>query len=167
MMELATVWRFAKGGAVLLLALLIYLKGSADKDAQWEARYSRDIANRALAVQGAEAQARQVEQGWAAAMDAAASALIQENLHVASQRDRLLADARAGRLRVPSACTATDLPEAAPGTAGTDAAAGGGLPRPAGGEAAFVEFLIGEAARADNIAAQLRGLQEADRALRR
>lgn len=153
--------RYWRPLAMLLLAVLIWLHGAHHEGARvntaWELRYAKDIATVALARQHASEDARQREQGWAAAFDVTATALIQENQDVAAHRDRLLAAARSGGLRLPAACSSAHLSEATPGAGGGDAAPGGRVPGPAG--SAAVEALIGEAARADQIAAQLQACQ--------
>lgn len=155
-----------KPAAVLIALLLIWLHGdrhgTQQERAKWELVTTRDAAKAARIAVQAERQARDQEQKWASAMDATAAALIQEKTDVEAHRDRLLAAARSGGLRVPSACPR--LPEAASGSPSGDATAGWQIPGAAGEP--FAEFLIGEAARADQIAAQLAACQEAHRAIR-
>lgn len=163
---LALLRKYWKPLAVLIALLLIWLHGdrhgTQQERTKWELLTARQSATAARAIAKAESDARRQEQEWAAAMDATASLLIEENRNVAAHRDRLLAAARAGRLRLPS-CPAS-MPEAPAGSAGRDASSGGGIPGAAG--VAFTEFLIAEAARADQIAAQLAACQEAHRAIR-
>lgn len=105
------VKRYWKVAAMLLLLLVAYMKGAGDKDAAWEARWlSRDKAE-AVAALKATNVAREQEQKWAAAFDAAAAISHEEMTNVQNHRDRLLADLRSGRVSFkPARCP---VPEAA------------------------------------------------------
>lgn len=154
--------------AALLLVLgalaWAYSRGANDRNQAWEYATAKAAARHSQELAEAQVAARQIEQGWMGAYAEMAGQLHQENLDVTAHRDRLLAAARAGGLRLPPTCPAR-LPDAATGTAGGDGAAGGPVPA-APGEPPLLEFLIQEAARADQIAAQLAACQEAHRAIR-
>lgn len=158
---LAFLARHWKPLAVILLLIGVWLHGHATgadgANQRWKVITAKRESQHAKELAAAETHARQVEQGWAAAMDATAVMLVKENQNVLAHRDRLLAATRSGRLRLSSAGPTADVPEAASGAGGSDAAAGGRIPGPVGG--AVVEALIGEAARADQIAAQLQACQ--------
>ena len=164
------VLRRVAGWGLVLLALLAalawaYCRGAADRNAVWEGTLAKREARHSQELADAQAKAREVEQGWMGAYAELAGQLHQESQDVAAHRDRLLAAARSGGLRLPQACPAR-LPNPAPGAPGGDAAAGGQLPGAAGAAPDLTEFLIHEAARADGIAAQLAACQEAHRAIR-
>lgn len=159
------------GWGIVLLALLAalawaYGRGAADRNAVWEGMLAKREVDNALALAKVEARARQVEQGWMGAYAELAGQLQKEKESVEAHRDRLLAAARSGGLRVPSCSATPGVPQATPGAAGGDAAAGGEFPGAAGAAPDLTEFLIREAARADGIAAQLAACQEAHRAIR-
>lgn len=149
-------------GAVLLAGALsgfAYQTGKKVERVEWQAREQR--ADRAAADKLAQAQRDKdtIEHNHQAAMVAASQAYQQELKHVRTQKDRVIADLRAGalRLRDPGTSYALGvhpLPATGPAAGGCDAAAGGQL----SDEAA--EFLVGLASESDEVAKQLGRCQE-------
>ena len=127
--------RFWKPAAVLLLLLVTWLHGhhtgDVSRDREWSARWHQHIAEDMEQVAKAEAAARDQEAKWAAAFDVSAKIQHEELTNVQKHRDRLLADLRAGRLRL-QACPAARLPEAAADSGQPAAREEGGQPAMAG-----------------------------------
>lgn len=117
--------------AVLVLLLVVYLtgdhNGDARRDREWSARWHQHVAEDMEQVAKAEAAARDQEQKWVAAFDAAAAISHKELANVHSHRDRLLADLRSGRLRL-QACAASQVPGPAADSGESQAGAEGGQP---------------------------------------
>lgn len=112
---MATLIKYWKPLAVVLLLILwtalVHNDGVAREDARWSARWHQHIADDMEQVAKYEAAARDQEQKWAAAFDAAASISHEEMTNVQKHRDRLLSDLRTGRLRL-QACPAAQVPDA-------------------------------------------------------
>lgn len=127
--------KYWKPAAVLLLLLVLstccYKAGSDATDAKWSARWHQHVAEDATLVAKAATEAREQEAQWAAAFDVTAQIQQEELTNVQKHRDRLLADLRAGRLRLPSACPAR-LPEAAADSGESPESSDSGQPAMAG-----------------------------------
>lgn len=120
--------------AVLLFILwtvFVHNDGAAREDAKWSARWHQHIAEDMEQAAKYEAAARDQEQKWAAAFDAAASISHEEMKNVQAHRDRLLADLRSGRLRL-QACPAAQVSEAPADPGQLATAETGGQPAMAG-----------------------------------
>lgn len=153
-------------GAVLAFSLAIgsgYLYGLTHgkkiERAEWQAKEIK--ADRAAADKLAQAQRDKaaIERKHQAAMVAASEAYQQELKHVRTQKDRVIADLRAGALRLRDPGTryalgVHPLPGSGPAAGGCDAAAGGKL----SDEAA--EFLVDLVSEADEVARQLGRCQQ-------
>lgn len=127
--------RFWKPLAVLLLLLVTWLHGhhagDVSRDREWSARWHKHIEEDMEQAAKYEAAARDQEAKWAAAFDAAASISHEEMKNVQAHRDRLLADLRAGRLRL-QACPTACLPDAPADSGQPSTAETGGQPAMAG-----------------------------------
>ena len=135
MATIELIRRFWKPAAVLLLLLVTWLHGhhtgDVSRDREWSARWHQHIAEDMEQVAKAEAAARDQEQKWAAAFDAAASISHEEMKNVQAHRDRLLADLRSGRVRL-QACPAARLPEAPADSGQSPESSNSGQPAMAG-----------------------------------
>ena len=154
--------------AVLLLLLAVWLHGDhhgdTRRDREWSARWHRHVAEDSQQVAAAERQAREEEQKWAALYDATTTQLEKEKDATDQKLAAALARYRAGGLHLPTCPAAPGLPEdPAHPPGGTQAPAGQlpGQPDPP-----FGEFLLTEAARADNVALQLGACQAVLRGIR-
>lgn len=114
----------AAGLVLVLLACLTTHKCTAD---HYKLKMERKERVAAEQVAKYEAAARDQEQKWAAAFDAAASISHEEMKNVQAHRDRLLADLRSGRLRL-QARPAAQVPDAAADSGESQAGAEGGQP---------------------------------------
>ena len=127
--------RFWKPAAVLLLLLVTWLHGhhtgDVSRDREWSARWHQHIAEDATYAAAAATAARDQEQKWAAAFDVSAKIQHEELTNVQKHRDRLLADLRAGRLRL-QACPAAQVSDAPADSGESQAGAEGGQPGLAG-----------------------------------
>lgn len=160
--------RFWKPAAVLLLLLAVWLHGDHNgdtrRDREWSARWHQHVAEDATLAAAAERQAREEEQKWAALYDATTTQLEKEKDATDQKLAAALARHRAGGLRLPTCPAAPGLPEDPANPPGGTQAATGQLPgqpdQPLG------EFLLTEAARADNVALQLAACQAVLRGIR-
>jgi hypothetical protein len=113
--------------AGLLLATWVHGRaaGSASVQARWDASEARHAAEYARLADAA----RQVEARHRADYAAAAARFNQENADALAERDAVIADLRAGtvRLRERFRCPAPRLPGTPAGAAGSDGADGGGF----------------------------------------
>lgn len=136
-MDIALAWRLAKWGGLLLAVVAIWMHGHhygvESTTQRYEYARAQDAKAASDALREAEAAARVHEQETLAAWSAAADIQHEELTHVQAHRDRLLADIRAGRLRLPSACPA-HLPEAPADSATAQDGAESGQPGLAGEE---------------------------------
>lgn len=100
-------------------------KGAAGVQALWDASKARG----AILLAEAEREARRVEREQQARYDAVAGELARERDDAIQERDAVLADAAAGRLRLRDKfrCPAAGVPGAADPAAGGDEAEGGVL----------------------------------------
>lgn len=117
----------------ILWTVLVHNDGAARDDAKWSARWHQHVAEDSQQVAANEAAARVHEQETLAAWSAAADIQQEELNHVRQNRDRLLADLRAGRLLWPGKCPAV-LPQAPADTGEPEAGAEGRQPGLAGEE---------------------------------
>lgn len=144
---IALAIKYWKPAAVLILLLIMssccYKAGSDATDARWSARWHQHVAEDATQVAESETAARVREQETLAAWAVANDIQHEELTNVQNHRDRLLADIRAGRLRLPT-CPRS-LPEAAADTGEPEAGAEGGF----SGE--FGEWLVSRAAVCDEV----------------
>lgn len=142
--------RYWRPLAVLLLLLAVWLHGDhhgdTRRDREWSARWHQHVAEDSQQVAASSEAARVREQETLAAWSAANDIQHQELTHVQAHRDRLLADLRAGRLRLPSACPA-QVPAAA---------ADPGQPQGAeeGGQSAMAGELVNRLAVCDEVASE-------------
>lgn len=142
--------------AVLLVLFLAYRHGVNTTDTAWQAKWDKQAAQLATARADAERLARQAERDSAQAMATIDNAYQQGKADAKAEYDRVIADLRAGnvRLRERFKCpAANDLPGAGTSTGGSDAAEARGLQRD------DAEFLIREAERADAVVRQLQACQ--------
>jgi hypothetical protein len=113
---MAILIKYWKPLAVLILLIAVWMhghnSGSEHMDAKWQAIFSKQQLQAANARLAASEAARDQEQKWAAAFDAAASISHEEMKNVQAHRDRLLADLRSGRVRL-QACPAAKVPAVA------------------------------------------------------
>ena len=155
--------RFWKPAAVLLLLLVTWLHGhhtgDTSSDREWSSRWHQHIAEDMEQVAKYEAAARDQEQKWAAAFDVSAQIQHEELTNAQKHRDRLLADLRAGRLRL-QACPAAQV---------SDAPADSGKPSTAetGGQPAMVGELVNRIAVCDEVVLERNQAVELLRAERR
>lgn len=138
-----------------------------------EARYTAEIDRRereaAAAMQAAKDAARATEQRQAQQMADAARDYIAEREKGFEERDRTIADLRAGerRLRDRFQCPASGAAGGSAGLPGAGRAAGGSdAPAPGGLSRADAEFLVRFAGEADDVAGQLAACQAVVRAQR-
>lgn len=144
-----------------------YRTGYAAAEGLYTAEINRREDEAAKALQDAKDEARATEQRHAAEMAAAAQSYIDERERGFEERDRTIADLRAGELRLRDRfqCPATGaagrpagVPQAGGAAGGSHAAAPGGLSR------ADAEFLVRFASEADDVAGQLAACQAVVRA---
>ena len=123
-----TMIKYWKPLTVLLLLLAVWLHGDhngAERvDSRWELASSRQAAKAAQNALQAERTAREQERMWVAAYDLAITLEQQETARVRTQKDRIIAGLRAGRLHLTT-CPA-GLPQVAADTGRADAGAEGG-----------------------------------------
>jgi len=152
-------WQVWAGVAALVLVAGVWLHGRASGAdsvrADWEAQeavYAQQRAESAIAARNTEAR-------WRAEYKAIAERFLAEQKVADEKYQNDLASLRAGslRLRERFACPARSAE--APAVAG-----GAGDPGPGGLLPADAEFLLREAARADEVARQLNALIEAVKA---
>jgi prophage endopeptidase len=129
--------------------------GRAAVQARWDMA-ERDHAQREmLLVEHARQRETKAREAYAAAVES----LQQENRHAIAERDAVLADAAAGRLRLrdrfrcPTAQPAAGVPATAAGPVGRDAPEGAFL------SGADQEFLVRIGAEADEVTRQLQACQ--------
>ena len=164
MATIELIRRFWKPAAVLLLLLVTWLHGhhagDVSRDREWSARWHQHIAEDMEQVAKAEAAARDQEAKWAAAFDVSAQIQHEELTNVQKHRDRLLADLRAGRLRL-QACPAAQVPGPAADSGESQAGAEGGQPGLVG------EELVARLATCDEVTLERNQAVELLRAERR
>ena len=154
-------WQVWAGVAALVLVAGVWLHGRAsgaesvraDWDAQ-EAVYAQQRAASAIA-------ARATEERWRAEYKAIAERFLAEQKVADEKYQSDLASLRAGSLRVRERFACPARSAEAPAFAG-----GAGDPGPGGLLSADAEFLLREAARADEVARQLNALIQAVEATR-
>lgn len=148
---------YVLGVAIVLLVLfLAYRHGVTTTDTAWQSRWDQQAAELANARTEAERLARQAERDSAQAMAAIDNAYQQGQADAKAESDRVIADLRAGNVRLRKRFTcpaASDLPAAGTSTGSSDAAQTGGLQRD------DAEFLVREAERADEVVRQLQACQ--------
>ncbi len=128
-----------------------YNAGQAEVQTRWDAAEAVHAAN----AKAAREAAAIIEARMRADYAAAAARFNKENADALAERDAVIASLRAGTVRVRDRfrCPTPRLPEAAPGSGGSDGAGGGGLlPEDA-------EFLLQFAAEADAAARRLTACQ--------
>lgn len=138
--------------------------GQTMERTQWQAREVKELKAANDKIAELEHAARSAELDYAAAMDKVATQFEQEKRNANIKTNRLIAQLRAGDLRLydpaarsESACAGT--------TSATPASPGSGDGATAGGlSGAATEFLLGEAERADEIVLQLNACQGVVRA---
>lgn len=140
--------RFWKPLAVLLLLLATWLHGHyygvESTTQRYEYARAQDAKYAAERLAQAEADAREQEQKWSAAFDAAATIQHEELANVTAHRDRLLSQLRTVRVPVQPAGPA-HLPEAPADSGQPQAAPDAGQPGLAG------EELVGRLAVCDEV----------------
>lgn len=116
---------------------------------RWEASLKAEADKRVEAVN----QAREREHELGKVHETIATTLERSKTDALAKKDAVIADLRAGtlRLRLPSDVPGTSTPAASPGKC--DGPAGSELPR------SLAEFLLAQAARADEIVFQLQSCQ--------
>lgn len=116
---------------------------------RWEASLKAEADKRVEAVN----QAREREHELGKVHETIATTLEKDKQNALAKKDAVIADLRAGtlRLRLPSDVPGTSAPAASPGKC--DGPAGSELPR------SLAEFLLAEASRADLVAEQLQACQ--------
>lgn len=153
----------------LLLALLCYLAGNAlvqsgatAERARWQARENLELRSAQDKILTLTQDAQRQERGHAVRMAALETQLLQERKRASAQHQADLDRLRAGALRLrdpgarPTACSPGAEPAGRAATASAtsgDGAAGGEL------SSAAAEFLLGLAAEADDVVAQLSAAQ--------
>ncbi|MDR2838111.1 MAG: lysis protein [Azonexus sp.] len=167
-----TLPAWLKGLGAALLAVVIcagintygerqFALGQQAERAVWLDRENTELASANARIIKLEENARATERAHAQSM-AAASAQYQESLqHEKATKDRVIADLRAGalRLRFPAANTAGERADGdttaalGPSAAGCDGGAGGEL------SLAVAEFFVGLASEADEVVHQLAACQ--------
>lgn len=153
------IWATIAVVAAIWLTKTVSFNAGVDvTNAEWQARFDRANAE-------ADRKAREAEQAHVNEVDRIAQNLIEERNRGFQERDQVIADLRAGALRLRPRFQCPARQQAAP--AGT-AAAGSDGGAQAGLSGADAEFLVREASRADEVARQLTACQaviRADRAL--
>lgn len=146
------------GALVLSIAAYFYghNQGEAVVQAQWQAEKAEANAQAAIAINKAQDVARATERRQAQQFHQVETKLLEENRKVQNEKDSLLAAARNGSLRVPSAKSSdsnSGMPEASAGASGNQPETICYLPEE------FVRHLAIEAERADQIVYQLTACQ--------
>lgn len=146
------------GALVLAIAAYFYghNQGEAVVQAQWQAEKAEANAQAAIAINKAQEAARATEHRQAQQFQQVEAKLLEENRKVKNEKDSLLAAARNGSLRLPSAKGANSnsgMPEASSGSSGDQPETICYLPEE------FVRDLANEAERADQIVYQLTACQ--------
>lgn len=160
-------------GGLLAIVLCFgsgYVSGRMDgtkiTTAKWQAIERQNEQEAAQKLAAAQARADRIQASNQEAMVAASQTYQEELQHVTQSKDRIIADLRAGAVRLRDPGTRYEIgihpvPEARPGAGRCDDEAGGELSEPT------AEFLVGLAAEADAVVHQLAACQavvEADRA---
>lgn len=148
----AWVWWLAAASVVLLALRWHWIGVGEDRvQARWDAAEARYVA--AAAAHAVEVKT--IEARWRSDFAAAVARLTKENTDALAERDGLLADLRAGnvRLRDKFRCPDRRLPAAPGPAAGSDGAEGGGL------SVTDAQFLVRLGAEADDVARQLTACQ--------
>ena len=115
----------AAGLVLVLLACLTTHKCTAD---HYKLKMERKERVAAEQVAKYEAAARDQEQKWAAAFDVTAHVYQEKLTDAQKNRDRIMRDVAAGRLRLPAACPAAQVPAVAADSGQPVAGAEGGQP---------------------------------------
>ena len=151
----ALPWQVYAAVAVAVLLAGVWLHGrasgadsvQADWDAQ-EAVYAQQRAASAIAARDTEAR-------WRAEYKAIAERFLKEQADAKLETDRTIAGLRAGTVRLRDRFTCPSLPGASADSSGVAEAGPRGL------QPEDAEFLVGAAARADEVARQLNALIQA------
>lgn len=146
------------GALALSIAAYFYghTQGEAVVQAQWQAEKAEANAQAAIAINKAQEAARATERRQAQQFQQVEAKLLEENRKVQNEKDSLLAAARNGSLRLPSAKSSNNssgMPEASAGASGDQPETVCYLPEK------FVRDLATEAERADQITHQLTACQ--------
>lgn len=146
------------GALILAIAAYFYghSQGEAVVQAQWQAEKAEANAQAAIAINKAQEAARATERYQAQKFQQTEAKLLEENRKVQNEKNDLLAAARNGSLRLPSAKGADNssgMPKASPGASGDQPETICYLPEE------FVRDLANEAERADQIVYQLTACQ--------
>lgn len=152
--------------ALIALAAVLFLiaaffagqhQGKKIERAEWQAKEikaAQDAADRLAEVQD---ETRQAEQAHQAAMVAASSTYLKELAHVRTEKDRVIANLRAGAIRLrdpgPYSFGRDSMPTTCPGAGRCDGGTGADL------SDAAAEFLVHLASEADEVTRQLAACQ--------
>lgn len=146
--------------AMFVVAISAYFyghrQGQAVVQAQWQAEKAEANAQAAIAINKAQEAARATERRQAQQFQQVEAKLLEENRKVQNEKDSLLAAARNGSLRLPSAKSSNSnsgMPEASSCACGNQPETVCYLPEE------FVRNLADEAERADQIVYQLTACQ--------
>lgn len=138
-----------------------YNRGISEERAKWQKRESEELAKANAEIVRLTGENKALELRLATALQVAHQNYVAEVSRVRSEKDRFVADVRAGRvvLRDPGAPAGQG---AACGAGSDRSAPVGGGDAPAGGQlsAEAAEFLLGLAGEADEVVAQLRLAQD-------
>ena len=148
-------WQVWAGVAALVLVAGVWLHGRSTGADGVQAKW--DAAEAAYAQQRAASaiEARKVEERHRAEYRAIAQRFLEEQADAKIQTDRVIAGLRDGSRRVRQRFTCPSLPGAAADSSGAAEAGPRGL------QPEDAEFLVGAAARADEVARQLNALIQA------
>ena len=119
--------RYWKPIAMLMLLLLAYFKGAADENSKLEYRYA--VLQKAAAEERAahSERLRKQEQDDAAFANLLSLNMLEHHDATNKTRDRIIADLRAGSLRLPTLCP-TAAPQAAADSSAAPEGQSGGQP---------------------------------------
>ncbi|WP_306602530.1 lysis system i-spanin subunit Rz [Azonexus sp.] len=147
------------GFAIYGYGLVQFEQGKKAERTTWQQRENAELTAANARILELTAEARQAEQGHAAAL-AKASATYQENLqHEKATRDRTIADLRSGALRLRIELASRET--AGGGAAGEGESSAGRCDGETHGELspAAAEFLVDLASEADDVVHQLNAAQ--------
>lgn len=137
--------------------------GAAGEKVRWEARETEIVTNANAKIIAAETRARQTEQNAALAIGAVGAKLEEVKANVLLERDRIIAASRAGTIKLRVPVTSCPSPNRNPTSAVAASPSNSDVVAPtrlyAEVDAATTDALIGLAADADGLVAQLTAAQ--------
>lgn len=155
------VWARYVGAILAVLAVLYgaYRHGVSTTNDRWQAKYNADIAAAHEATAKARAEVRGKELAAAQQQANIEAELLRRLDDAQSNADRIIADLRAGNLRLRSefskaVCAVAGVPDIAASAGQRDAACDGGFSED------HVRFLVQFAQRAQRVAEQLQAAQQ-------